>query len=205
MQFTVIQCEVYSGKKNTTSHIHQRGLRCQLQTRKEVLRSWWIVQWKYWSNVQQLWRKLLHVRRKGLRIRLIRLCCPSVVWLHLEDCVHFWSPHVQENIVDIVEPGKVQKRTTKMIRGLEHLPVKKGLQYLGPFSLGKKVIKWRIIETWNYATWEDCGKINTFLPFSQYQNQWQFFESDGGDLYVKKNLFLHTGTQFVTQKCADGH
>ncbi|MDF7910158.1 hypothetical protein P4822_14885, partial [Listeria monocytogenes] len=38
---------------------------------------------------------------------------------HLEHCMQIWSPHLKK---DILELEKVQKRVTKMMRGMEQLP-----------------------------------------------------------------------------------
>jgi len=94
--------------------------------------------------------QILGCIKKSVSSMLRKVILPrysALVRPHLEYSVQLWSLHHRKEM-DVLR--RIERRATKMIRGLEYLSYKDRLRELGLFSLEKRRLQGDLIATFQY-------------------------------------------------------
>uniref|UniRef100_A0A8C5LT35 Reverse transcriptase domain-containing protein n=1 Tax=Leptobrachium leishanense TaxID=445787 RepID=A0A8C5LT35_9ANUR len=154
MKFNLDKCKVmHFGVKNTQAIYTLNGT--ELGKSKQEKDLGIIIDFKLSNNVQcqtaaAKASKVLACIKRGVHSRDENIILPlykSMVRPHLEYAVQFWAPVLKKDIISL---EKVQRRATKLIRGMEGLSYEERLTSLNLFSLEKRHLRGDLITLYKY-------------------------------------------------------
>ncbi|GAB0178580.1 hypothetical protein GRJ2_000323300 [Grus japonensis] len=159
MKFNKAKCKVLHMVQGNPKHNYRLGGEWSSPEEKDLgvlvdkkLNITW-----HWAFASQKANHVLGCIKRSVTSRSREVILPlysALVRPHLEYCIQLWGPHHEEDM-GLLE--QVQRRATKLIRGLEHLSREDRLRELGLFSLEKRRLQEDLIAACQYLK-EDYRK-----------------------------------------------
>uniref|UniRef100_A0A803KA44 Uncharacterized XB5861580 n=1 Tax=Xenopus tropicalis TaxID=8364 RepID=A0A803KA44_XENTR len=127
-------------------------------------------------------------REEGVILPLYR----ALVRPHLEYAVQFWTPVLKW---DIIELERVQRRATKLVKGMESLSYEERLAKLGLFTLEKRRLRGDMITMYKYIRGSYNNLSNVLFTSRSFQ------QTRGHPLRLEEGRFhLNIRKGFFTQE-----